>query len=369
MSSTQTSRTRKKKPVWIVAGVLVAVAAVTSSYFWWNTDVLGAGSFCDGRLEGGDVRAALDSTGRVSQVRSQVDSSRAEFTCTVERTSRFGGGDDQRITVKTHSEEGAFPFTTAVWKKPAARSYFKDGMTGAVSETRGYVVLPKSCWNKVGGIQGSRIVLEDEEEGAVATVEAVVEKGSADRAGLARLLTRSARQAAEKAGCAASDRTGVPALAEPDSSRATDVQNVCGLPGFSLPKKAVLVGRAEPDREVVNGTGAHTWACDMYLTGPEKAYLSFAMTTDASFVEMAPKGVETFRALPGGKGVATTDEAVLKCKNNDVYFAARSSFEYDRALKRAGRSATAYVRVLKSTFQNFLDAAADTYSCPRVDLP
>ncbi|MZE76940.1 hypothetical protein [Streptomyces xinghaiensis] len=365
MSSTQTSRTRRKKPVWIAAGVLVAVAAVTSSYLWWNTDVLGSGSFCDGRLESGDVRSALDSTGRVSQVRAQVDSSRAEFACTVERTSRFAGGEGQRITVKTHSEEGAFPFTTAVWKKPASRSYFKDRMTGAVSSTRGYVVLPESCWDKVGGIQGSRVVFSG--DAPVATVEAVVEKGSADRAGLARLLTHSARQVAEKAGCAAPAGTDVPALAAPDSPRATDVRNACGLPGFSLPEEAVPAGRAEPDREVVNDASAHTWACDMHLAGPDKAHLSFAVTTDDSFVEAAPKG-KTFRTLPDGKGVATTDEAVLKCKDNNVYFTVRGSFEYDRALKGADVTPTAYVRVLKGTFQNFLDAAADTYSCPRVDL-
>ncbi|MCC5036044.1 hypothetical protein DMH02_023280 [Streptomyces sp. WAC 00631] len=145
---------------------------------------------------------------------------------------------------------------------------FQAGSVSAPA-TRGYAVLPESSWDKVGGIQGSRVVFSG--EAPVSTVEAVVQKGSADRAGLARLLTHSARQVAEKAGCAAPARTGVPALAAPESLRKTDARNACGLKGFSLPEEAVPTDRAEP--------------------------------------------------------------------------------------------------ALKGTFQNFLDAAADTYSCPRVDLP
>lgn len=368
MNNAMASRTRKTKRIRTPAGALVVVAVVTSSFFWRNTDVLGADSFCGARLDSGDVRAALDSTGRLSQVHVQGDSELAEFSCTVERTSRLPGGEDQRLTIRTGSEQGAFPFTTSVWKNPAARSYFKDGMTGAVSPTDGYVVLPESCWDKVGGIQGSRAVRSG--EGAVATVEVTVEKGAVDRAGLARLLTHSARQIAEKAGCATPVGSGIPALGAPDESRMTDVRNACGLKGFSLPENAVLLGRAEPDREQVNDAISRTWACDMYLAGSAKANLSFTATTDDVIVDAALKGTERFRPLSDHEGVATTGAAVLHCRNNDVFFAARWSSEYDGALLESlNHSVAAYTDVRKTTFQNFLDAAAGTYSCPHAHLP
>ncbi|MFC9612066.1 hypothetical protein [Streptomyces sp. NPDC056938] len=154
-------------------------------------------------------------------------------------------------------------------------------MTGAVSPDAGYVVLPKTCWTKVGGLQGSQVVRAG--DGAVTTVEATVEKASADPAGLARLLTRSARQVAEKAGCGTSALSTAPDLATPPASRTTDVQSVCGVQAFTLPKDSVLVGRAEPDREQVNSGSAHTWACDLHLAGPAKAAVS-AATSDKNLV-------------------------------------------------------------------------------------
>ncbi|MFG2560823.1 hypothetical protein [Streptomyces sp. NPDC048496] len=363
-----TAQTRKKKPVLVAAVALAVVAALASSYCWWNTNLLGADSFCGGRLGSGEVQAALDSTGRVSQVYAQVDPKRAGFECTVERTSRFIGGDDQQVTVGTDSEKGAFPFTTNVWKNPAARSYFKGGVTGAVSQDfGGYVVLPKSCWDKDGPLRGRGVVRY--EDGAVATVEAKVEKGTVDPAGLARLLTRSARQVAEKAGCSTSALSAAPDLAAPSASRTTDVQNVCGVRGFALPKEAVLVSRAEPDREQVNNGRADTWACDLQLAGSAKAAVSFAATSDKNFVEVATKDAYGFETLPGDKGIAAIDEAVLHCGGGDVYFAAHWNGGYDGALRDSGHRGAAYTEVKKATFQNFLYATAAVHSCPRVTLP
>ncbi|MFD9603803.1 hypothetical protein [Streptomyces sp. NPDC059970] len=364
-----TAQTRKKKPVLVAAIALVVVAALGSSYCWWNTNLFGADSFCGGRMGSGEVQAALDSTGRVSQVYAQVDPQWAEFECTVERTSRFVGGDDQQVTVETDIEKGAFPFTTHVWKNPAARSYFRGGVTGAVSQDGGYVVLPKSCWDKGGALQGKGIVRF--EDGAVSTVEAEVKKGAADPAGLARLLTRSARQVAEKAGCSTPALSAAPDLAAPSASRTTDVQNVCGVRGFVLPKEAVVVSRAEPDREQVNNGSADTWACDLHLAGSAKAAVSFAATSDKNFVEVAPKDTYSFETLPGDKGVAAIDEAVLHCGSGDVYFAAHWNGGYDGVLLDIDHhhAGAAYGEVKKAIFQNFLDATAAAHSCPRVTLP
>ncbi|MFE4799215.1 hypothetical protein ACFRFL_30145 [Streptomyces sp. NPDC056708] len=351
----------------MAAIALVVVAALGSSYCWWNTNLFGADSFCGGRMGSGEVQAALDSTGRVSQVYAQVDPKRAEFECTVERTSRFVGGEDQQVTVETDIEKGAFPFTTYVWKNPAARSYFTGGVTGAVSQDGGYVVLPKSCWDKGGALQGKGIVRF--EDGAVATVEAKVKKGAADPAGLARLLTRSARQVAEKAGCSTPALSAAPDLVAPSASRTTDVQNVCGVQGFALPKEAVVVSRAEPDREQVNNGSADTWACDLHLAGSAKAAVSFAVTSDKNFVEVAKKDMYDLENLPGDKGVARIDEAVLHCGSGDVHFAAKWNTAYEEALHDStNHDGLAYMRVEKATFQNFLDATAAAHSCPRVTL-
>ncbi|MER0445639.1 hypothetical protein ABR738_13905 [Streptomyces sp. Edi4] len=358
----------KKKPALIAAGSLAVLALLASGYCWWNTDLLGADSFCGGRLGSEEARAALDSPGRLAQVRVQGDARHAEFACTLERTSRFIGGEEQRVTVRTTHEQGAFPFTTSVWKDPAGRSYLTSGATGALSSSGGYVVLPKACWSKVGGLQGNRVVRAG--DGEVAVVTATVEKGSADLDGLARLLTRSARQVAEKAGCDTPALPSSPALAAPSAARPTDVQNMCGVRGFTLPKSVVLVGRAEPDTEQVNQGGPRTWACDLHLAGSEKASVSFAATTDTNMVQAATGGSETLRDLPADRGVAGPDQAVLHCGAGDTYFAAHWSNTYEGALlDSVSHSAADYTKAKKAAFQNFLDATADAHRCPRVTLP
>ncbi|MCX5382412.1 hypothetical protein [Streptomyces sp. NBC_00083] len=358
----------KKKPALIAAASLVVLALFASGYCWWNTDLLGAESFCGGRLDRGDAQAALDSAGRLSQVRVQGDAQHAEFACTLQRTSRFIGGDEQRVTLGTADEQGAFPFTTSVWKDPGSRSYFTSGVTGAVSPGGGYVVLPKACWSKVGGLQGSQVVRAG--DGGVAAVTATVEKGSADQPGLARLLTRAARQVAEKAGCATPALAAAPALAAPSAAHTTDVRNVCGVPGLALPKSVILVGRAEPDTEQVNHGSPRTWACDLHMAGPAKASVSFAATSDTSIVQAATSGTGTMRNLPDHHGVAGPDQAVLHCGGGDTYFAAHWSSTYEGALlDSVSHSAAAYTQAKNATFQNFLDATADAHRCPRVTLP
>ncbi|MFC9531282.1 hypothetical protein [Streptomyces sp. NPDC056975] len=118
---------RKKKPVLVAAGALIVVAALASGYCSWNTNLLGADSFRDGRLGSGDAQAALGSTGRLSQVHAQVDTQRAEFGCTIERTSHFIGGDDQRVTVRTPVVKGRSPSRPASGKTPPPGPTSKTG--------------------------------------------------------------------------------------------------------------------------------------------------------------------------------------------------------------------------------------------------
>ncbi|MFJ8822663.1 hypothetical protein ACIREE_12840 [Streptomyces sp. NPDC102467] len=367
-----TTQTYKKRAV-LTGGTLVVLLALTSLYCWWNTDVLGDDAYCDGKLASADAGSVLDSAGRISAVTTQVGtgSGRAEFRCTIERTSRFIGTGTQRLTLRTGTESGSFPFTTAVWKDPASRSYFTNGATGAVSGSGGYVVLPKACWSKVGAFQGSRIVVPD--DGSVTTVEAAMDQGSADPAALARLLTGLAQKVATDAGCAEPEPARPPVLAAPSDPRDTDARAVCGLKGFSLPAATLPTAAAEPGTEQVNRATAHTWACDLALSGTSGARLSLAATSDPTTLEAVRNDSDAFEELPGGKGRATTNQALLKCDTSDVYFAARFNPEYKSLLmdrvRRAGDPASTAVRLEQTTFQAFLDSAAASYGCPRAPLP
>ncbi|MBD0741692.1 hypothetical protein [Streptomyces sp. CBMA152] len=354
---------RGKKPVLLGAAALVVIAVLLALYGWRNTNILGAEAFCDGRLDSKRLQSALDTTGRVSKVAEQAGDGHPEFRCTMERSSLLTGADDLKVTLRTATEEGAFPFTTAVWKDPADRSYFKDGATGAVSGRSGYVVLPHDCWAKIGNVQGSRIVRPGQH--TVAAVEATMEQGMADRMGLARLLVDVAQKVARQAGCDTPDLRAPSALSEPAEPHPTDARNVCSLPGFSLPRDAVITGAAEPGRERLNRQ-PETWTCDLALQGGGDARLSLAATSDAALVRAALDRPGVFKDLPGGKGmISPNQEAVLHCAGGDVYFAARWNTAYDNALRdHTGGDVSKAGDIRRATLQNFLNAAATSYSCP-----
>ncbi|MEU0580469.1 hypothetical protein ABZ465_24925 [Streptomyces griseoincarnatus] len=280
----------------------------------------------------------------------------------IERTSRFLGQTGQQVTLSTASEDGAFPHTTYVWSNPGARSYFKGELTGAVADTKGYVVLPKSCWSKVGNIRGTRIMPPDD---GVAAVEATLTKGQADPEGLALLLTRAAQRVAADAGCTTPALSQAPELAAPDEVRTTDIGEVCGLPGFSLPGDAVLTGVAEPDQEQINTGADDMWACDLHLAGSAGATVSFTATSDRNIVDAALQSTAGFRELPGRQGVATVDQAVVHCAEGDVYFAAQWNQAYKGALSDTHERVS---KVRGNTFADFVSAAAHLHTCPDITV-
>ncbi|MGC9381974.1 hypothetical protein [Streptomyces sp. MH13] len=354
---------RRKKTLLITAGTMVAVSALVSTHIWQNTNVLGSPSFCDQRVESRDAQGALNSSGRVSEGRLQSSPGEPEFTCVIERTSRFLGNTDQQVTLTTANEDGPFPYTTHVWKNPGARSYFKGETTGAVTPTGGYVVLPKSCWDKVGNIRGTRVIPPDDD--GVSAVEATVTKGQADPEGLALLLAHAAQRVAADAGCATPPLEKSPELAAPDGVRTTDVGKVCGLPGFSLPDDAVLTGVAEPGQEQISKGTKDVWACDLTLAGSAGAAVSFTATSDQNMVDAVLQDTHGFRELPNSHGIAAVDQAVLHCAEGDVYFAAHWNREYASALSDNHDRVS---NVRGNTFDNFVASAADLYSCPDVTL-
>lgn len=354
-----------RKKAWLVAaGTLVVVSALVSTHLWQNTNVLGATSFCDGRVRSGDAQDVLDSPGRLSDSRVQTIPGKPEFTCVIERRSLFSTDAAPRIALKTASELGPFPYTTHVWKNPGARSYFKGEVTGGVTPTGGYVVLPKSCWAKVGDIQGSRLLPPD--DNGVAAVEATVTAGRVAPEALARLLARTAASVAADAGCSVAALKEPPELAAPEGARTTDSGKVCGLPDFALPDSAVLPGAAEPGQERVSRGTQDVWACDLALVGKAGASVSFTATSDPAMVEAALKGNDDFRTLPDGQGVALPNQAIVQCADGDVFFTALWSKEYYGALRDHHPSVT---DVYRETFASFVSSAADLHSCPNVTIP
>ncbi|MGW1296245.1 hypothetical protein [Streptomyces sp. NPDC002533] len=344
-----TVRIRNRKAVFLVSAALVSATTLASLHGWWNTNVWGAEAFCADMLTSGEVQAALVGRGRLSETYSRADAAHTE--CTVERTSRFPGTADARMTVKTGTAHGAFPFTTAVWKNPAERAYFADG---AVSDSHGYVVLPKACWPPA--------------QETVATVEVTMEDGSADREGLARLLARVSQKVAAAAGCSDGDTGKFDGLSMPAAPRTTDPGRVCGLKGFSLPEKTVVDGVAEPGQEQLNEASPH-WACDLSLDGTSGSRLSFAATSDPTLISAALRDRGRFKAIPGGKGYADLTRAVLRCEKGDVFFAAKWNTDYSGVLLDQTRNSTpSYAEVRRTTFQDFLDVAAPARSCPKVAL-
>lgn len=361
---------KRRRKLLFVWGGFAAVATLSSAalFTWWNTNAFGAEEFCDGMFASNDVRAALNSSGRVAEVSSQTVPEFSEFRCTVKRTSRFIGADDSEVTIRTATEPGAFPFTTAVWKNPSTMSYFKDGASGAVSDTRGWILLPKACWDRVGNIQGSRRIPPNPKK--VAAVEATVRQGVVDRRGLARLLAHAAQKVAESAGCSTAGLKAPSDLSILRKPRTTDARNACGIQGFSLPNSSLVKGLAEPGREQLTGETPHTWACDMYLDGASKSQISFSISSDVNVIDGALRDSESFREVAGNKGLVGIDEAVLHCKDGDVYFSVRWNAAYNNVLlDLAKRKSHSYAEMHKSLFQGFLDSAADSRSCPRVTLP
>ncbi|MFI1188867.1 hypothetical protein [Streptomyces californicus] len=359
-----TLQIRHKKTVLLVPAVLVVIAVLVSLHARWNTNVRGADSFCDGLLTSKEVQAALSGPGRVSEVSSSSAGEGTLFSCTVERTSRFTGTADARMTVRTNDTTGAFPYTTNVWKYPAARSYFTGG---AVSDHLGYAILPEKCWGKAVDIRGSRVVLPGLD--GTMFIEARVEEGQADREGVARILSRSARDIAAAAGCSNGEKGAFDGLSSPAAWRASDPGAICGLDGLTLPESTLFKGVVEVGREQVNDASTH-WACDLDLKGTSGSRLSFAATTDPDIIAAAKRERRFWEALPEKQGYAGISEAVLHCEKGDVHFSTRRSFEYDGVLlKKAPLNVPTYAAFGRATFQNFLNAAAPAYSCPKPVLP
>ncbi|GGQ33724.1 hypothetical protein GCM10010215_67090 [Streptomyces virginiae] len=353
-------RVSSKRNRLLSAAGISALAVFSGLFFWWNTNLLGDDEFCDGAVTSEELASVLDTKGRLSTT-SSVGDSKPGFSCSVQRTSKFLGASPMEIQMRTAAQEPDFQFQTHVWKNPSAMSFFSNGSTGAVSDERGWVLLPETCQGKVATFSPSGSSSQTAAD--VRTVEAIVKQGTANRAELAKTLVKAAQRIAEEAGCAADGANEEPRL-QAVSEAPTAPGAACGLAGFTLPPAALLKEEATVGKEQVSGSIPGTWACGMQLAGNAKGVIWFAASSDARIVDPILRK-DTLKDLPGGVGVTDRDlnAAALKCGDKMVYFGMRWSDEYRSAVSDRG------ISVSHEMFQSFVDSAGKQYQCGVVQLP
>ncbi|MFJ3976424.1 hypothetical protein [Streptomyces sp. NPDC090021] len=326
--------------------------------------MLAATELCAGKLAGEQAESVLDTRGRVSGGGQQRHSDGTSFRCTVSRTSTITGAEELEMEVSTEIYEPDFPFKTNVWHNSSSRTFLSGGVTGAVSGTRGWVMLPEGCRTVGNVLAGVKILPQSNE---VPIVRAELKKGKVDPQKLTSLLLDTAQRVATASGCSAGAPLQTPKVRPPASPETITADSVCQIPGFRLPDSAVAKDGATLEDQRTSGTTADSWACDLYESGgQDEALLSFGSSLDPDIVNERLKESEGFKDLPDGAGVADgTTRAVLKCGTEEVYFGVRWNNTYLRSLKEAYRSGQAR----REVFQAFLDAAGKQHGCPAVTIP
>ncbi|MER7520859.1 hypothetical protein [Streptomyces sp. NPDC126499] len=352
--------TKRRRRGWVTAtGGITALLTMAALFVHWNTNFLGEQEFCDGIVSSTEMSSVLDGAGRISTV-SSLGKVTPAFACRVERTSRFLGKESTEIHISTGVHEPDFPFQTRVWKDPSAMSFFSNGTTGAVSGERGWVLLPEVCWTKVGTTQLAQVLPRS---GEVTTLDAVIENGTVDRQALAKMLAAAAHRIAERAGCGVGGPVETPRL-QPVKTAPTTAGAVCGLPGFTLPRKALIDGEATLGTEQTSGRASDTWACGMHLSGSAQAVIWFSTTSDPRLVGPALLGDKNFRDIADGAGKVNRSRstAALTCGAEKVFFSMRWSDEYSDATRDD------VIQVSRAMFQGFIDSAGKRHGCPAVKL-
>ncbi|MEU6758529.1 hypothetical protein [Streptomyces sp. NPDC046685] len=356
----------KSKKAIAAAASCTGLSVLAGLFLWWDTNVFATAELCAGKVDGEQAESVLDTRGRVSVGSEQRHVDGTSFRCTVSRTSRITGAEELEVEVSTAIYTPDFPFQTHVWHNSSSRSFLSGEVTGAVSGTRGWVILPEKCRAKVGNVLLGTKFLPGSAE--VPVVQAELKKGAVEPQKLTSMLVDTAQKVAAAAGCSTDTLSQTPKVQPPTSPEAITADSICQIPGFRLPDSAVAKDDAKLEEQRTSGTPAGSWACDLYQPGgQDEAQLSFASSLDPNIVNEHLKAATGFHDLPDGTGVADggNDRAILKCGTKEVYFGVRWNNTYLRSLKEAYRSGQAS----REVFQTFLDAAGKQHGCPSVTIP
>ncbi|NEB40684.1 hypothetical protein [Streptomyces sp. SID14515] len=351
-----------------------AIAAVASGtglsvlaglFLWWDTNVFAATELCAGKLTGEQAESLLDTRGRISDVTEGI-SDDVSFRCTVSRTSRITGAEELEMVMNTAVYTPDFPFSTYTWDNSSSRSFLSGEVTGAVSGSRGWVMLPEKCGYKVRGVLERGVKLAPAPDNAQ-VVQVELKKGTVDPQKLTRVLVDAAQKVAAAAGCSNDTPLQTPKVQAPTSPEAITADSLCGIPGFHLPDSAVAKGDAKLEVQRTSGAPADSWACDLYRSGgQDEPRLSFGSSFDPNIVNERLRSSAGFEDLADGTGVVDgNSRAILKCGGKDLYLGVHWDDRYLRALYRSDPSDSAS----RDVFQSFFDAAGKQHGCPSVKLP
>ncbi|MEZ7007689.1 hypothetical protein [Streptomyces sp. AD55] len=320
----------------IIAPALAVAVLAVGVHLWADTHLFGDDELCGGLVPADAAGAALPGSGRLSD--RGLDGSpddEAAFTCVVESSSLLPWAKDGHLRISVGRERGDFPLTSGSPSGPASVSFFSGGVTGAVRDGHGWVLLPEECTTVDGP----------------AVAEAHAPK-DADAAAFARLLTEVAAKAAERAGCAGKTPPAAPGtLDAAPGPRPVREGSVCGLDGLPFPGTPDQARTAE---ETVQDTDGPLWACE--VTGQA----TFAVTQEPRLLAgiLASPGL---REQPDVAGLRVSgfdaNHVVAECGGTPTYFSLETHPGYTTAFGKPGTPKSGDLRT------DFVRLAGERFGC------
>ncbi|MER7468981.1 hypothetical protein [Streptomyces sp. NPDC097981] len=342
--SAKTPRARRRRTVAGLAAALVLLGGA-GLLAWWNTDILGQDRFCGDALNSSEVSSVLGGPGRLAQSDLYEESDPYySFSCKVQRTSKFLGGDQPLLEAELSFDKADFGLgSSRLWKNASASSYFVGGATGAVSQTQAWVLLPTGC---------AKEVRPASQHADVPVLKMNLTRGRSSPAALARAAVSTAQHVAEGLGCADTTALKMPSrLQGPVDDTAP--ADACGMKGFRLPEAALFKGKAEPGTARVTGHGSLTRVCEVMLQGPGGPRITLTVSNDPAMT----KGVRRDETATQGSG-----RTVTACSPGDLYVAVSFNDAYRDVLLDQGKDA--YETARAALFNSYRHAVGKEYGCP-----
>ncbi|MFE3829057.1 hypothetical protein [Streptomyces sp. NPDC059092] len=244
---------RSRRAKWSAVAVPAVLVLAGGLFLTFNTNAFGPERVCHGKLSADDVQRAFPGTGRLTG----EDAGQAR-SCTVERTAVGPGTTDVRFSLEVSSESAAFPFERGTWAMSASDDIVAGALPGVTDERSGWLLLPSSCTALAApAAPGDRTVLR-----------ARVWSGAAEPTALARLLTTAAASWTAESDCRPKSTEGPGDVLPASTVSATDLDEVCALPGFRLAKTTGPKGQSVQER--TSGDLDSAWFCDLSFTGDER---------------------------------------------------------------------------------------------------
>ncbi|MFJ3173817.1 hypothetical protein ACIPJK_23960 [Streptomyces roseus] len=266
------------------------------------------------------------------------------FSCKVQRTSKFIGGDQPLLEAELSFDKADFGLgDSRLWKNASASSYFEGGATGAVSRTQAWVLLPTDC---------AREIRPASQRADVPVLKMNLIRGHSNPAALARAAVSTAQHVAKGLGCADPTALNMPSRLQGPTDD-TAPADTCGIKGFRLPEAALFKGKAEPGTARATGHGSRTRVCEVMLQGPGDPRITLSVSNDPAITE----GVRRDETATQGSG-----RTVTACSSGALYVAVSFNDAYRDVLLDRGKDA--YDTARSALFDSYRQAVGEDYGCP-----